>query len=139
MQRGTLLFMASEQLPRKHHIKQAKQEDLMKVDIWQLGITLFCLVNPGLNAPFDIDSREWQIYLNFQKSLLQNNLNAGNLPAMSSRYYFQWQLYWNQIYDTYRMCSQLNPGDQPSLEDVRACIAKIREKTTNHPVTKPQH
>ena len=47
--------MASEQLPGKHHIKQAKQEDLIKVDIWQLGITLFCLVNPGLNAPFDIE------------------------------------------------------------------------------------
>ena len=55
MQRGTLLFMASEQLPGKNHIKQAKQEDLMKVDIWQLGITLFCLVNLGLNAPFDIE------------------------------------------------------------------------------------
>ena len=53
MQRGTLLFMASEQLPGKHYVKQVKQEDLMKVDIWQLGITLFCLVNPGLSAPFD--------------------------------------------------------------------------------------
>ena len=31
--RGTLLFMAPEQLPGKCQIKQAKQEDLMKVDI----------------------------------------------------------------------------------------------------------
>ena len=31
------------------HIKQAKQEDLLRVDIWQLGMTLFCLVDPGLN------------------------------------------------------------------------------------------
>ena len=53
MQRGTPLFMAPEQLPGKCHIKQAKQEDLMKVDTWQLGLTLFCLVNPGLNVLFD--------------------------------------------------------------------------------------
>ena len=53
---STLLFMAPEQLPGKCQIKQAKQDDLMKVDIWQLGMTLFCLVNPGLNAPFDIAS-----------------------------------------------------------------------------------
>ena len=55
MQRGTLLFTTSEQLPRKRYIKQEKQEDLKKVDIWQLGITLFSLINPGLNAPFDIE------------------------------------------------------------------------------------
>ena len=33
MQQGTLLFMAPEQLPGKCQITQAKQEDLMKVDI----------------------------------------------------------------------------------------------------------
>ena len=31
-QRGTLVFMAPEQLPGKYPIKQAKQEDLLKVD-----------------------------------------------------------------------------------------------------------
>ena len=45
--------MALEQLPQNYHIRQAKQKDLMKTDIWQLGKTLSCLVNPGLNAPFD--------------------------------------------------------------------------------------
>ena len=33
MQRGTLLFMAPEQLRGKCHIKQANQEDIMQVDI----------------------------------------------------------------------------------------------------------
>ena len=35
--------MAPEQLPGKCQIKQAKQEDLMKVDIQQFGMTLFFL------------------------------------------------------------------------------------------------
>ena len=43
MQRGALLFMAPERLFGKCHIKQAKQEDLMKVDIWQLGMTFYSL------------------------------------------------------------------------------------------------
>ena len=43
MEHGTLLFMVPEQLLGKCHIKQAKQEDLMQVDMWQLGITLFCI------------------------------------------------------------------------------------------------
>ena len=37
-QRRTLLFMAPEQLPGKCQIKQAKQEDLMKADIWNYWI-----------------------------------------------------------------------------------------------------
>ena len=32
-QRGTLLFMVPEQFPEKCQIKQARQEDLVKVDI----------------------------------------------------------------------------------------------------------
>ena len=35
--------MEPEQLPGKCQIKQAKQEDLMKVDIQQFGMTLFFL------------------------------------------------------------------------------------------------
>lgn len=46
MQRGKLLFIAPEQVPGKCHIKQAEQEDLPRVDIWQLGMTLLRLVNP---------------------------------------------------------------------------------------------
>ena len=64
--------MASEQLPGKHHIKQAKQEDLMKVDIWHLGITLFCLVNTGLNAPFDIGSDRIINIPEFTEELIAN-------------------------------------------------------------------
>ena len=55
---GTLLFMAPQQVPGKCHIKQAKQEDLLTVDIWQFGITLFCLVNPRLNLRLILSSTE---------------------------------------------------------------------------------
>ena len=41
MQRCALRFM----VPGKYLVKQANHEDLLKVDIWQLGINLFCLVN----------------------------------------------------------------------------------------------
>ena len=37
------------------------------------------------------------------------------------------------MYDARRIRSQVNPEDRSSLEDVRACIEKKREKTINHP------
>ena len=83
MQRGTLLFMAPEQLPGKCQIRQAKQEDLMKIDIWQLGMTLFCLVNPGLNTPFNIQFERMTDIPEFTEEFMTNYINAGNLPTMS--------------------------------------------------------
>ena len=55
--------------------------------------------------------------LEFPEVFIANYLNTGNLPAMLGQYCFQRHLYWNQIYDTHRMWSQVNPGDQRSLED----------------------
>ena len=57
----------------------------MKVDIWQLGMTLFCLINPGLNASFDIEFDRMTNIREFPGEFIANYLNAGNLPTMSDR------------------------------------------------------
>ena len=74
--------MAPEQVLGKCNIKQAKQEDLRKVDIWQLGITLSCLVNQGLNAPFDTEFDRMKDIPEFPEECITNYLDAGNLPAV---------------------------------------------------------
>ena len=71
---------------------------------------LFCLVNPGLNAPFNIEFDRTTDIVKFPEDFVANYLNAGNLLAMPGRYYFQRQLYWIQIYNVYRMYSQVNAG-----------------------------
>ena len=93
MQSGTLFFMAPEQLPARYPIKQAKQEDLLKAGICQLGKTLFCLVNPGLNAQFDIEFDRITDIPEFPEEFIASYSDTGNLPAMADRYYFQRQIY----------------------------------------------
>ena len=61
----------------------------------------------------------------FTEEFIANYLDGGNLPTMSDQYCFQRQIYWNQIYEEHHM---VNPGDRPSLEDVRACIEKKDKK-----------
>ena len=73
-----LLLMKPEQIPRQFHIKLAKQEDLIKVDIWHLGMTLFCLINSGLNAPFDVEFSRATDIPGFPEEFIANYLNAGN-------------------------------------------------------------
>ena len=99
-------------------------------------------LNLVLNAPFDIEFDRMTGIPEFPEEFIANYLDAGSLPAMSDRYYFRQigQIYWNQIYEADPICSQVNPGDQLSLEDVKTCIGKKEKKTTNHPlVTKPSH
>ena len=74
-------------------------------------MTLFCLVNLGLNAPFEAEFDKMTNIPEFLEEFIANCLNAGNLPAKSDRYHFQQQLYWNQIYNAHRVCSQANTGD----------------------------
>ena len=85
MQRGALFFMAPEQPSGKCQIIQAKQGHLMKVDIWQLCMTLFCLINPGLNAPFDIEFDRMTNIPEFPGEFIASYLIVGNLPTMSDR------------------------------------------------------
>ena len=51
-------------------------------------MALFCLINPGLNALLDIELNRMTDIPEFPEVFIANYLNAGNLPAMSDRYYF---------------------------------------------------
>ena len=56
----------------------------MKAGIWQLGIALVCLVNPGLNAQFDIEFDRMTDIPEFPEEFIANYLDADNFPAMSA-------------------------------------------------------
>ena len=48
-----------------------------------MGITLFCLVSPGLNAQFDIEFNRMTDIPEFPEEFSANYPDAGNLPAMA--------------------------------------------------------
>ena len=75
--------MAPEQPPGTYPSKQVKQEDLLKVDTWQLGINLL------LNDPFDTEFDRMTDIPEFPDEFIANYLDVSNLPVMSDRYYFQ--------------------------------------------------
>ena len=51
VRRGTMGFMAPEQFPGKFKLNIASQEQLFSIDIWMLGMCLFCLLNLD-SSPF---------------------------------------------------------------------------------------
>ena len=88
IQRGTLLFMAPEQLPGKN-FQHASQEDLIKTDIWQLGMTIFCLLNSDLNSPFDVEFKRMADIPDNPDQFIADYLNIGRLQKCLTNIIFK--------------------------------------------------
>ena len=122
VQKGTMGFMAPEQFQGAFRINQANPSQLMKIDIWQLGMTLFCLMNPNLRSPYQLQfSKDANLDTNIGEFLGQL-LNKGVLPEMCLEYHIHRQIYWPQILSAYEKCARSLPDHRASLDSVRRAL-----------------
>ena len=59
-------------------LKVATFEDLKKVDIWAFGMVLFNLLNPDLQYPYQLDTK--------QKIAVKDLVADKKLPTLSTKY-----------------------------------------------------
>ena len=129
VRRGTLLFMAPEQLPGYSQISTADQPSLMKIDVWQLGMTFFCLMNPDLTAPFDVEFARMAEIPNNPEEYLGKLLSCGRLPEMSNEFHLQRRIYWGKLLNAYERCARVLPVERANLNDIR-CILNKNDNTS---------
>ena len=69
--RGTLAYMVPELLPGDMLLQLASVCDYKMVDIWSLGMILFCMLHPDLESPFLIKLSEtgFGVHRNIGESL----------------------------------------------------------------------
>ena len=96
VQRGTLAFMAPEQLPGKSRLKNAGQQDLYQCDIWQLGMTIFCIMNPCLTSPFQTELKRVSTEVHIDQ-FIANFYDSSRLPEMSQNYHVHRIIYWQNM------------------------------------------
>ena len=109
--KGTIPFMAPEILPGGCLIKP-KLEDLLKVDIWALGMTLFTILNQDFRYPLML---EWQGVLAASfEAFIGSSLNK-QLPSMSEKYALKHWQEWNFINSYNYNFIRLNPAERPFL------------------------
>lgn len=121
VQRGTSAFMAPEQFPGPLRLHKANQIHLMQIDMWQLGMTIFCLANPNLKSPFELEFYQEDSDV-IPDQFLGERLNKGMLPEMSSDYCVHRRIYWHKLMVAYRKCIEIRSESRASVEEIHGLL-----------------
>jgi len=94
------------------------------VDVWSLGLTLFSILNPDLNFPFEIEFKS-----EFPPSpdaaskfpaLLKEKMKVESRPQPSKRYYRLQATTWLHPEKIYKKCASYEPRLRSSAQAVLA-------------------
>ena len=111
LDRGTIPFEAPEQLC--HKLTEANQCALKRIDIWQLGQVMFCILNPDLRFPFAMELRtsECKDLRTVVTSKLKNQLWPQDSPQYAT---FRMLPSLTTAADLKRKCLKFQPQCRPS-------------------------
>jgi serine/threonine protein kinase len=102
--RGSPAYMAPEALLQS--IPTASISDLMSMDIWCLGMTVFHLINPNISFPYHV---EVSLQSNIPPvEVVRQYARNRVLPTMSYKYKSMRKSVWKPIASVYRSCAQFD-------------------------------
>lgn len=104
--RGTVLFMAPEIfLPEKlHHGNKFSLQDLMRIDIWALGLVFYSLVNPSDLCPYARDAS-----LRGVADLIMIHRQQKH-PSGDPRYEHKRVTVWSYVHNAFQACTKHDPS-----------------------------
>ena len=119
--RGTPLYMAPEILIDSR-ISQARSSDLKRIDIWALGMVIFCVLNPDISFPYKLDlevAKETNPNSLFNAlDHIKGLLEQERKPTGSLKYYQQQKTKWHHLRKVYENCTSFEPSAQPPVNQV---------------------
>ncbi|KAJ8043767.1 Serine/threonine-protein kinase STY46 [Holothuria leucospilota] len=123
LNRGTPIYMAPE--TRLGGKKEMTNKELMKADIWSLGMTIFNILNPDMKVPFSKElrtaGRDWN-------TALDDMLRNKQKPEMSVKYENLRLNDWKHVYKIYNQCTSFDASVRPFPADI---IKELMETKCN--------
>lgn len=129
--KGTPAFMAPEIVNPAIQPQTLSEEQLKKADIWSLGMSMFCLVNPDCQVRYvkeasQADKRKWVEYISRKAS-------SGIYPEESMRYEYLQASTWVKAHEAFLACIQVDPIKLPKLDEIEE-ILNQEETSDDYPL-----
>ena len=118
--RGTLVFM-----PPEIHLAtytESNLEDMKKADIWSYGMTVYCLMNPGVDHPYAYDCSKTDQLLT-QNALL-NFMKEKKLPESDPTYKYVRIVDWWQIEEACAATFKFERECRPLVAELESFLAE---------------
>jgi serine/threonine protein kinase len=119
--------MAPEILVKSVRLKSASFDDLKKVDMWAFGMVLFCLVNPDLKYPYQLDINHDENPIEQVEDLLTNHKR----PTPSTKYSEMQTANWLIIHEAYEACTNFEPSQRLSAEQIKHKLCAVQPINQN--------
>ena len=117
--RGTPVYM-----PPEVHLKQNTEstiEDMKNADVWSFGMTLHCLINPGIDHPYSYNCSEIGRKLTL-KTLIEY-VKDEKLPKHEPKYEYLRVLEWWQINEVLLACLSFDSNCRPSASEMETLLS----------------
>ena len=129
--------MVPELLPGGMLLQSANLSDYKMVDIWSLGMTLFCTLHPDLGSSFLIELSEtgFDVHRNISESLSEIILK-NKRPKSSTKYQNTLINCWLNMWFALNQCLKFNPCERTSLDNfLRTLTNNIVPYVKNLPIS----
>ena len=116
LDRGTEAFLAPEaQLGLCHNVSL---DHLKKSDVWAFGMTMYCLLNPDIDNPYEHAFMKAGIESSVES--LKLLLHQKRLPELeqNGKYEYLQVAEWWKVVQAFEACSQFDPDKRPEARDV---------------------
>jgi len=132
VERGTKPYMAPEIILENRKLTSATLEDLKAIDIWALGLTLFSLLNPDINFPFEREFKsEYPSSLDAASKFqvfLQEKMKNEMKPEPSKVYHRLQATNWNHLEKLYLKYTAYEAFLRPSAQEI---YVELRDNSGN--------
>ena len=136
--RGTMVYMAPELL-EQGTMQKCCQEDLLRADIWSLGLIFFILVSPDLSFPYenDLGGAAPELWQNIVKDKIKGRLR----PTASPTYTNLRDSIWRPIKEAQNMCLCFQPEDRADIRAIRRYLTRCsgEEEESDHGLAQGNH
>ena len=118
-ERGTPAYRSPELLVAQKRPNSMGHKDLVKVDVWAYGMTIFTILNPDQGFPYYFDIRNGTQRGEDAIDILISMLKHHKKPSVSKKYEERHGKVWMDLFNLYNNCTDFGMGRINNMAEIK--------------------